>query len=357
MRSATGQPFIRYSSLLLLARHVRGSSFRLAPGLALVLTYGGLAAGLTSCSPTPAAAPAVEAPPAPVPYDGRPEVSPRPMEQKPTLRPEWGAYFQKAGVTGAIAVFDTRGAKLSCSDAARCETGYLPASTFKIAHTLIGLENGAVASAQSVLSWDGQQHENEAWNRDHDLRSAFKSSCVPCFQQVARLIGESAMDNWLRKLDYGSGQVTGSIDTFWLTGPLRITPYQQVDFLWRLDASQLPVHAASRDLVVDLLELETGSGFVLRGKAGWVPSTHNESEAAWFVGWVELEARRVYFATILDGHPPDLNVGLLRQSITEQILRDENILPEATPLAPAGAAPVSTQRTVSPLAPPDPKRP
>src|SRR5450755_4005097 len=59
--------------------------------------------------------------------------------------------FADEHVTGAMALFDTRDGKLLCSDPAKCEAGYLPASTFKIANTIIALETGVVSDAESPL--------------------------------------------------------------------------------------------------------------------------------------------------------------------------------------------------------------
>ena len=54
-----------------------------------------------------------------------------------------------------MALFDTRSPELLCSDPERCERGYSPASTFKIANTIIALETGVVSDAESILPWDG----------------------------------------------------------------------------------------------------------------------------------------------------------------------------------------------------------
>jgi len=122
------------------------------------------------------------------------------------------AAFDAEHVSGAMALYDTRDGKLACSDPTRCDRGYIPASTFKIANTIIGLETGVVSDADSPLPWDGKQYDNPDWNRDHTLRSAVQVSCVPCFQSIARKVGEAQMKDWVSRLDYGNHDIGGKID-------------------------------------------------------------------------------------------------------------------------------------------------
>src|SRR5690606_39375070 len=104
------------------------------------------------------------------------------------------------------AVYDVESRRLLCSHEGACDKPYQPASTFKIPHTLIGLELGELVSTEHEFKWDGVKYPLAAWNQDHTLRSAMEVSCVPCFQQLARRIGEERMSEALRKLDYGRSE-------------------------------------------------------------------------------------------------------------------------------------------------------
>jgi beta-lactamase class D len=235
--------------------------------------------------------------------------------------------FETEHVTGAMALYDTRDGKLACSDAARCDKGYIPASTFKIANTIIGLETGVVSDADSPLPWDGKQYDNPDWNRDHTLRSAVQVSCVPCFQGIARKVGTAQMKDWVNRLDYGNRDIGGKIDFFWLGGALRISPFQQIDFLRRLDGGKLPIQERTLDTVRDVITLDVGPEHVLRGKTGYAAPPEQPTEVAWFVGFVELGERRVFFATVLDGHGPDVDLRTVRRRVTESVLRELGDLP------------------------------
>ncbi len=226
-----------------------------------------------------------------------------------------------------MALFDTRDGKLLCSDASKCDVGYVPASTFKIANTIIALETGVVSDAESPLPWDGQEYSNPDWNRDHTLRSAVQVSCVPCFQGIARKVGEARMHDWVNRLGYGNRDSSGRIDFFWLGGALRISPFQQIDFLRRLDGGKLPIQEHTLDVVRDVLTLDVGPEHVLRGKTGLAGPPETPSEVGWFVGFVELGERRVFFATVLDGHAPDVDLKPVRRRVTERVLRELDDLP------------------------------
>ncbi len=265
--------------------------------------------------------------PALAPESAAPIVASASLAAAPSALPVAVRLFAEEQVAGAMAVFDTKDGKLSCSDPAKCSTGYLPASTFKIANTIIGLETGVLSDAESPLPWDGKEYQNPDWNHDHTLRSAVQVSCLPCFQGIARRIGEAQMQEWVKRLDYGNHDTSGAVDFFWLGGGLRISPFQQIDFLRRLDGGALPIQEHTLDVVRDVITLDVGADYVLRGKTGLGGPPEQPSEVGWFVGFLELGERRVFFATVIDGHAVDVDVKPVRRRVTERVLRELGLLP------------------------------
>lgn len=231
------------------------------------------------------------------------------------------------GVTGVIALFDSQSGSLYCSDEARCAHEYLPASTFKVPLTAIALETGIVSDAETVLPWDGKPYSNPDWNRDNTLRSAVQTSCEPCFREIAHKIGTPTVHEWLTRFDYGNRDTSGGSELFWLRGALRITPLQQIDFLRRLDAGKLPLSEHTLDVLRDVITLDVTPDYVLRGKTGSAQPPDESMEISWFVGFVELGARRVFFATALDGHSPGIDPLQVRRRVTEHVLHDIGDLP------------------------------
>src|SRR5690606_21044420 len=138
------------------------------------------------------------------------------------------------------------------------DSGFIPASTFKIFNSLVALEAGAVASEEEVLEWDGVERGWDAWDQDHSMRSAIRVSAVWFYQELARRIGETRMQQYLREVRYGNQTMDGAIDDFWLSGGLRITPLEQVDFLVRLARNDLPFSDRTMAILRDILILEEG---------------------------------------------------------------------------------------------------
>lgn len=252
-----------------------------------------------------------------------PTSAPRLSARTPVERAEWRPLVERDGLRGTIALYDAGRDELACSRVDLCTARRTPASTFKIANALIGLESGAVDGPEARFPWDGVRRPIEAWNRDHTLASAMAVSCVPCFQVIARRVGQPAMDRWLAKLDYGDRRTDGGIDRFWLDGTLHISPLEEVDLLRRLDTHALPVSERSRAIVRDILVNERRGARVLHAKTGWA-APHTPDEVGWFVGWVEGDGRApVYFATLLlppEGAATDVDLLARRKETALRVL-------------------------------------
>lgn len=245
----------------------------------------------------------------------------------PRERPELGQAFAAERVQGTIALFDSADGVLTCSDVARCKKAVVPASTFKIANSMIALETAVMNDAESPLPWDGKQYTAPDWNQDHTLRTAMRVSCLPCFQGIARKVGQERMADWVSRLQYGNRDISGGIDRFWIWGGMRISPLEQVDFLRRFEAGKLPISARTAEIVRDILTLDVGPEHVLLGKTGMATPPDAPGMAAWFVGWVEVGKRRVFFATLIDEAPLGIDVMPIRRRVTEKILGDLGVLP------------------------------
>ena len=63
--------------------------------------------------------------------------------------------------------------------------GVSPCSTFKIANTLIGLEEKILEDENTVFLWDGSPQPFSCWESDHTLSSAVRFSVVWYFQALA----------------------------------------------------------------------------------------------------------------------------------------------------------------------------
>jgi beta-lactamase class D len=252
-------------------------------------------------------------------------LAPSAAEEAPRIemQPELGDLFTEAGTAGTFAVLDPSGGRIVVTDRERAESGFLPASTFKVPNALIALETGIVADADSTMfPWDKVVRDFDAWNQDHTLRSAFKASAVPVFQDIARKIGPERMQEYVDKFDYGNRDISGAIDTFWLEGKLRISAMQQIAFLQKLQRGELPVSPQYQAIVRDIMYLEPSELGILRGKTGAVGVTAapgSKATMGWLVGWLEQGTKAYIFAMNIDVREPKQLA--LRLPLTKTLLK------------------------------------
>jgi beta-lactamase class D len=249
-----------------------------------------------------------------------------PVSQTPAVdvKPELETYFQ--GRKGAFVLFDQKSNRYTRYNPERCTEGFLPASTFKILNSLIGLETGVIPDENFVIPWDGKTYPIKEWNQDHTMKSAIKYSVVWYYQELARRVGKERMQHYVEAVNYGNKDITGNIDSFWLDGSLRITANQQVDFLKRLYANDLPFSERSLKIVKELLVQEKTGKYTLSGKTGSV--VRAETYQGWFVGYLETQGNVYFFATNMESTNPDgLANGLTAQKISLDILRSLGLLP------------------------------
>ena len=212
--------------------------------------------------------------------------------------PEIARLFAAAGVTGSFVLLDVSAARLVVHDPARAEQRLIPASTFKIANSLIGLSTGAVSSVDEVLPYGGKPQPYKSWEQDMGLRDAIRVSNVPVYQELARRIGLERMRENLAAIPYGNAETGDEVDTFWLKGPLQISALEQTQFLARLAQGRLPFPAEIQQSVREILQLEQGDGWVLYGKTGWATTT--DPNIGWWVGWVVKGEHIFTFALNID---------------------------------------------------------
>ncbi|WP_084554929.1 class D beta-lactamase [[Phormidium ambiguum] IAM M-71] len=207
--------------------------------------------------------------------------------------------FQDLGVDGSIVIYDKNNDRFYEHNQSQNTTAFLPASTFKIFNSLVALETGVIKDDVAILTWDGIKREIPAWNRDTNLRQAFKDSTVWFYQVLARKIGYQQMKQFIDRVGYGNRQIgtAEDIDRFWLRGPLQITPKQQIEFLRRLESNELPFSERTLDLVKDIMIVERTPTYTLRGKTGWANSVN--PNVGWFVGYLQQNNNVYFFATNL----------------------------------------------------------
>ncbi|MCX4188153.1 class D beta-lactamase [Methylophaga sp. OBS4] len=206
--------------------------------------------------------------------------------------------FSEAGINGTFVVFDIKNQRLTGHNRQRAHSRYIPASTFKITNTLIGLAAGSVSNVDEILPYGGQPQPFKAWEQDMSLREAIKISNVPIYQELARCTGLQQMQDSVTRIGYGNNDIGNRVDNFWLRGPLKISAVEQTQMLARLAQKQLPFEKAQQQAVHDIIELEHGENWVLYGKTGWANAP--DAGVGWWVGWLQKDKAIYPFAFNMD---------------------------------------------------------
>lgn len=226
--------------------------------------------------------------------------------------------------TGAFEVFDMQKEKYFRFNTQRCSEQFLPASTFKIPNSLIGLETGIIPDENFMIKWDGIKRPNEEWNKDHTLETAIKFSVVPYYQELARRVGRERFSEYLKKIGYGNQTIGEKIDTFWLDNSLKISADEQIDFLKRFYEYKLPFTKRSIDIVKKILPEEKYPNSLLKFKTG-TGTKEDGKWLGWIVGYVESKSNVYFFAMNIEAISFE-EARQLRDNLSRKILTQLKII-------------------------------
>ncbi len=222
-------------------------------------------------------------------------------------------FFDSAHVNGSFGLYDNGQGSFTIYNLKRFrDSFYLPASTFKIVNSLIGIETGVISNEKMIIKWDSVKRWNPDWNKDLTMEEAFRVSAVPYYQEVARRIGYPAMKKWIDTLGYGNKNISGPIDSFWLNNHLKITADEQLGLVKKLYFNQLPFLQRTQEIVHKTMLREDNSNYKLSYKTGW-GNSENGDEIGWIVGWIE-ENKHPYFF-VLNIESPDKNIDMMNTRI------------------------------------------
>lgn len=237
-------------------------------------------------------------------------------------------FFDDNHVQGTFGIFNNGSGQFTIYDLGRFkDSAYLPASTFKIVNSLVGLETGRIRDEKMMIKWDGVQRSNPEWNKDLTMEQAFKISAVPYYQEVARRIGKDTMQHWLDTLGYGSRYQKpkiNKIDTFWLDNSVKVTADEQLGLVKKLYFDQLPFQKRSMRIVKDVMVMEKNSNYTLAYKTGF-GFRENGNALGWIIGWIEENRHPYFFALNIEG-AHDAQMQQIRMNILKGILKQLGFL-------------------------------
>lgn len=232
----------------------------------------------------------------------------------------WEKYFTQNKVEGCFMLYNNSKGLFKVYNLDRAKERFLPASTFKIFNSLVGLETGVIKDTGMVIKWDGITRPDSGWNQDLSMREAFRVSSVPYYQEVARRITKPTMQFWLDTVKYGNMKIS-RIDTFWLDNSLQISPDEELGFVKKLYFEQLPFHKTTMQWVRSVMLMEKTDKYELSYKTGWglVPG----KKIGWVAGWVEENGHPSFFVLNIESDDPNIETPDLRLIILKSILKEE----------------------------------
>jgi beta-lactamase class D len=232
--------------------------------------------------------------------------------------------FDKYGVTGCFVLFNQADNEYIRYNTSLCDTGYIPASTFKIPNSLIALEESIIKDTLQIINWDGHEWPIKTWNQDQTLKTAMKYSCFWVYSKFAEKIGINTYYKYIKNFDYGNKNLTGQPNRFWIAGLLRISANQQIEFLTKFYNYNLPVSRQSIDIVKNILVLEKTEAYKLSGKTGGA-MVNDKDYIMWLVGYVEKDNKTFYYAMNFKTNDFE-KTSLARYEITKDILRQLKLI-------------------------------
>ena len=194
-----------------------------------------------------------------------------------------------------------------------CRSQVTPASTFKIAISLMAYDAGFLKDAHIPLLpyRPGYVDWQPVWLHPADPEKWMRDSVVWYSQQVTLALGAGRFQAYVRQFGYGNGDVAGDaghdgLTLSWIGSSLRISPRGQVDFLGRLVRHELGVSEHAYAMTAALTRYGTVAGWELHGKTG------ASSGWGWYVGWALKDGCTLAFARLVrtdDSQPKGMSAG------------------------------------------------
>ena len=220
------------------------------------------------------------------------------------------ALFNAANTSAVFMTYDGQQFHYYGNALARAKNAYIPASTFKMLNALIALQHHKVTTSE-VFKWKGEKRSFSAWEKDMNLAQAMQASAVPVYQELARRIGLELMQKEVSRLGFGNQKIGQQVDNFWLVGPLKVTPEQEVKFVYQLATEQLLFDVKVQKQVKEMLYIERRGDTKLYAKSGWGMDV--KPQVGWYTGWVEQPNGQITaFVLNLEMHDGD-DVGERKQ--------------------------------------------
>lgn len=218
----------------------------------------------------------------------------------------WSIFSAANGAELCTAIANTRNGEVVFERGA-CQQRVTPASTFKIALSLMGYDAGVLQDEhRPVLPYrNGYVDWRASWRYPTDPTKWMADSVVWYSQQLTTSLGKQRFAAYVGKFQYGNADVAGDaqhegLTMSWIGSSLRISPLEQLSFLRKVVNRELGVSQHAYEMTAAIMTREQSpDGWAIHGKIGAA------SGYGWYVGWASKGERTVTFARLIRKEPSD----------------------------------------------------
>jgi beta-lactamase class D len=206
---------------------------------------------------------------------------------------------------GALEIYDPQ-SKLSFRvNMPRLQEDLPPCSSYMVPLFAIALGTGVIKETDSKIAFDPAKYpesENwpESWKRDQTFDTALRDSVQWYAQELVKRIGAERLQQNMKRLKYGNADISGGLDKFWMSSSLRLSTFEQIDFVRNFREGKLGFNPRVTKLLQDALVVERTPEYTIYGKYGSCPMPDG-NYLGWLVGYVERAGKVWYYALNLDG--------------------------------------------------------
>ena len=212
--------------------------------------------------------------------------------------------------------------KILIQDGDKCETKQSPASSFKIAISLIGFnekilidENNPSMEYKTEYRKDLNFDPFDTWLEKQTPQSWIKNSCVWYSQVIMKQLGMEKFKNYIKKFNYGNIDLSGDykknngLTHAWLSSSLQISPIEQLVFLEKFllkknDVISDEARQYTKNIIYkDSINLNDWKVFGKTGSGNLLNSKHQRDAKlpfGWFIGFVEKDNKQIAFVSYIE---------------------------------------------------------